>query len=129
MLISSSTDLPDLSPSRAGDAFRDSRSGANRQRRPSSIMVTLADDGRFSIPDRFAGIGRSGFGGGAQPTALFTRAAMLFSSAAVSFVSAKSVAHKLPSSSLALSLNPSVAYLVLNFWAGRKKQTTTPSWA
>src|SRR5690348_13011334 len=34
-----------------------------------------------------------------------------------------------PSSRLALSLKPSVAYLVLNFRAGWKKQTTLPSLA
>ena len=34
-----------------------------------------------------------------------------------------------PSSSLASSLKPSVAYLALNFAAGWKKQTTLPSLA
>jgi hypothetical protein len=34
-----------------------------------------------------------------------------------------------PSSRLALSLNPSVAYLLLNFCAGWKWQTTSPSFA
>src|SRR5579859_960303 len=33
----------------------------------------------------------------------------------------------LPSSRFALSLKPNVAYLVLNFWAAWKKQTTLPS--
>ena len=34
-----------------------------------------------------------------------------------------------PSSRVALSLKPNVAYLVLNFWAAWKKQTTLPSFA
>src|SRR4029079_7016889 len=52
---------------------------------------------------------------GAQLTAFLTRALIFASSAAVSFVSAKSVGHMAPSSSFALSLKPSVAYLALNF--------------
>jgi hypothetical protein len=50
-----------------------------------------------------------------QLTALFTSVAIVFSSAAVSFVSAKELGHIVPSSRFALSLKPRVAYLVLNF--------------
>ena len=64
-----------------------------------------------------------------QPTAFFTRALIRVSSAAVSFVSANATGHIEPSSSLALSLKPSIAYLSLNFPASRKKQTTFPSLA
>jgi hypothetical protein len=49
-----------------------------------------------------------------QPTAFFTSAQILASSAAVSSFSAKPVGHVWPSSRFALSLKPSVAYLVLN---------------
>jgi hypothetical protein len=47
-------------------------------------------------------------------TALFTSAAILFSSAAVSSISAKDVGHMPPSSRFAWSLKPNVAYLDLN---------------
>src|SRR5262249_8236467 len=60
---------------------------------------------------------------GPQLTACFTSAAILASSAAVSSVSAKAIGHMAPSSRCAVSLKPSVAYLVLNFCAGWKKQT------
>src|SRR5213079_1452884 len=64
-----------------------------------------------------------------QPTAFFTSAPILASSAAVNSFSAKAVGHRAPSSSFALSLKPNVAYLVLNFCALWKKQTTLPSLA
>src|SRR5213596_1594809 len=64
-----------------------------------------------------------------QLTAFFTSAPILASSAAVNSFSAKAVGHMAPSSRFALSLKPSVAYLVLNFWAVWKKQTTLPSLA
>jgi hypothetical protein len=64
-----------------------------------------------------------------QLTAFLTSAAIVASSVAVSFVSAKSVGHMVASSRLALSLKPKIAYLVLNFSAGRKKQTTLSSFA
>src|SRR5215467_6180410 len=64
-----------------------------------------------------------------QLTAFFTSAAILASTAAVSFVTAKETGHISPSSIFALSLKPSVAYLVLNFCAGWKWQTTLPSLA
>src|SRR5436309_10759714 len=60
-------------------------------------------------------------------TAFFTSAAILVSSVAVNPFSAKAVGHMAPSSRFALSLKPSVAYLVLNFCAVWKKQTTLPS--
>src|SRR5437763_1030443 len=62
-----------------------------------------------------------------QLTAFFTSAPILASSAAVNPFSAKAVGHRAPSSRFALSLKPSVAYLVLNFCALWKKQTTLPS--
>src|SRR5258708_2487561 len=64
-----------------------------------------------------------------QLTAFFTSAPILASSAAVNFVSAKAVGHMAPSSRFASSLKPNVAYLVLNFCALWKKQTTLPSLA
>src|SRR5438270_8958096 len=64
-----------------------------------------------------------------QLTAFFTSALILASSAAVNPFSAKTVGHMAPSSRFALSLKPNVAYLVLNFAAGWKKQTTLSSLA
>src|SRR5262249_40282359 len=64
-----------------------------------------------------------------QLTAFFTSAPILTSSAAPSSFSAKAVGHMWPSSRFALSLKPSVAYLVLNFCALWKKQTPLPSLA
>jgi hypothetical protein len=66
---------------------------------------------------------------GPQLTAFFTSAAILASSAAVNFISAKEVGHMAPSSRFATSLKPNVAYLELNFFAGWKKQRTLPSLA
>src|SRR5438067_6831651 len=66
---------------------------------------------------------------GPQLTAFFTSAPILASSAAVSSFNAKEVGHMAPSSRFALSLKPNVAYLVLNFRALWKKQTTLPSFA
>src|SRR5947207_709870 len=64
-----------------------------------------------------------------QLTAFFTRAPILASAAAVNSFSAKATGHTVPSSRFALSLKPNVAYLVLNFCALWKKQTTSPSLA
>src|SRR5918912_164072 len=64
-----------------------------------------------------------------QLIALSTSARIFSSSAAVNSFSANSVGHMLPSSSLALSLKPRVAYLLLNLSAHLKKQTTLPSLA
>lgn len=50
-----------------------------------------------------------------HPTARFTSAQIRASSAAVSSLRANSVGHISPSSRLAWSLKPTVAYLVLNF--------------
>src|SRR5436309_11205777 len=61
-----------------------------------------------------------------QLTALFTSAPIFASSAAVNSFSAKAVGHTAPSSRFAASLKPNVAYLVLNFCALWKKQTTLP---
>jgi hypothetical protein len=54
---------------------------------------------------------------------------MRFSSAGVSFVSAKDVGHMVPSSRFAASWKPNVEYLELYFCPLWKKQTTLPSWA
>src|SRR5947199_3723929 len=62
-------------------------------------------------------------------TAFLTSMLILASSAAVNAFSAKATGHMAPSSRFAASLKPSVAYLVLNFCAGWKKQTTSPSLA
>src|SRR5256885_5178324 len=64
-----------------------------------------------------------------QLTAVVASAAILASSAAVDAFNAKAAGHMLPSSRFALSLKPSVAYLVLNFAAVWKKQTTLSSLA
>ena len=64
---------------------------------------------------------------GPQRTAFLTSALIVFSSAAVSFVSAKEVGHMLPSSRFAVSLKPNVAYLASNLAAVWKKHTTLPS--
>ena len=64
-----------------------------------------------------------------QLTAFLMSSAMRFSSADVSSERAKAVGHIVPSSSLASSLKPSVAYRVLNLSAAWKKQTTLPSLA
>src|SRR5438309_9392086 len=64
-----------------------------------------------------------------QCTAFFTSEPILASSVAVNAFSAKPTGHIAPSSRFALSLKPSVAYLVLNFWALWKKQTTLSSLA
>ena len=66
------------------------------------------------------------FGHPPQLTAFFTSAVILASSAAVNPFSAKAVGHRAPSSRFASSLKPNVAYLVLNFCALWKKQTTLP---
>src|SRR5689334_21706427 len=64
-----------------------------------------------------------------QRTAFFTSAPIFASSAAVNSFSAKATGQRAPSSRFALSLKPNVAYLVLNFCALWKKQTTLPSLA
>src|SRR5437667_11871352 len=64
-----------------------------------------------------------------QLTAFFTSALILASSMAVNSFSAKAVGHRAPSSRFAVSLKPNVAYLVLNFCAHWKKQTTLSSLA
>src|SRR2546422_10516280 len=66
---------------------------------------------------------------GPQLTAFFTSAPILASSAAVNSFSAKAVGHRAPSSRFASCRKPKVAYLVLNFCALWKKQTTLPSLA
>src|ERR687894_2622765 len=68
-------------------------------------------------------------GSWAQLTAFFTSAPILASSAPLNSFSAKEVGHMAPSSRFAVSLKPNVAYLVSNFCALWKKQTTLPSLA
>src|SRR5688572_10537170 len=65
----------------------------------------------------------------AQPTALFASVPILASSAAVNSFSAKEVGHMAPSSRFAASVKLNVAYLVLNFSALWKWQTTLPTLA
>src|SRR6266540_2916177 len=64
-----------------------------------------------------------------QLTAFFTSSLILASSVTVNSSSAKATGQRAPSSRFAASLKPNVAYLVLNFAAGWKKQTTLPSLA
>jgi hypothetical protein len=64
-----------------------------------------------------------------QLTAFFTSALILASSAVVNSFRAKAVGHMAPSSRFASCMKPSVVYLVLNFCALWKKQTTFPSLA
>src|SRR5437867_5646768 len=64
-----------------------------------------------------------------QLIAFFTSALILASSVGVNSFSAKTTGHIAPSSRFAASLKPNVAYRVLNFCAGWKKQTTSPSLA
>lgn len=59
-----------------------------------------------------------------QLTALFTSEVILVSSTAVNSFNVKATGHMAPSSRFALSLKPSVEYLVLNFFASWKKQMT-----
>jgi hypothetical protein len=89
---------------------------------------TRQDVGREREPDEgteFAG-GRGPYG---QLAAFFTSAVILASSVAVNSCSANSTGQMAPSSRFALSLKPNVAYLVLNFSAGLKKQRILPSLA
>ena len=81
---------------------------------PSSVSVRLP---------------KTTYGTVTQLTAFFTNSPILASSAAVNSFSAKAVGHMAPSSRFASCWKPSVAYLVLNFAALWKKQTTLPSLA
>src|SRR5436190_15287909 len=74
---------------------------------------------------------RAGANGELSPqlNAFVTSATILASSVAVNSFSAKATDHMAPSSRFAASLKPKVAYLVLNFCALWKKQTTLPSLA
>jgi hypothetical protein len=74
----------------------------------------------LSISDRRFRLGRTSGELSPQLTAFFTRAAIFFSSAAVSFFSAKEVGHMAPSSSFAASLKPNVAYRESNLAASWK---------
>jgi hypothetical protein len=67
--------------------------------------------------------------GSLQLTALFTSAAIVFSSAAVNSFNAYATGHIVPLSRFAESLKPNIAYRSLNLAASRKKQTTLPSLA
>src|SRR5438094_2707227 len=88
--------------------------------------------GRRDVGEARAGQARRGrYLGLSSPqlTAFFTSATILASSVAVNSLSAKATGHRAPSSRFAVSLKPKVAYLVLNFCALWKKQTTLPSLA
>jgi len=80
-------------------------------------------------PDRRSGLCHASGELSPQLTAFFTSALILASSVAVNSFSAKAVGHRAPSSRFAVSLKPNVAYLVVNFCALWKKQTTLPSLA
>ena len=103
------------------------------QMRPSA--APRSDDRAAPIHGRRLGFGegtgRSCCGSRGEPgpqlTDFFTRALMVASSAGVNCLSAKEVGHMAPSSRLAVSLKPNVAYLALNLAALWKKQTTLPS--
>src|SRR5215211_330657 len=107
-------------------ADRVERSGVGRQVAPSRAADRALVD-RHHRPG--AAPSRGSVRLSPQLTAFFTSAPIFFSSAAVSRFSAKEVGHMAPSSRFALSLKPNVAYLVLNFCALWKKQTTWPSLA
>ena len=89
-------------------AFANARWYASRSRANASSGPT--------IPPRAGASGEIS----PQPTAFFTSATILASSAAVNSFSAKETGHMLPSSRFASSLKPNVAYLDLNFDAGVK---------
>jgi hypothetical protein len=91
-------------------------------------VLVCGKDGRFVGLARARGDPKSGPHGEPkrQLTAFFTSALILASSVAVNCLSAKDVGHMAPSSSFAVSLKPSVAYFVLNFFALCRKQTTFP---
>src|SRR5438105_7827523 len=93
-----------------------------RQSPSSAILVEMCSDADWSwlAPDFFMFFSP-------QLTAFFTSALILPSSATVNSFSAKATGHRAPSSRFAVSLKPNVAYLVLNFCAFWKKQTTFPS--
>ena len=65
-------------------------------------------------------------GAATQPTARVTRSWICFSTTGVTSVTAYELGHIVPSSSWALSLNPRVAYRVLNLPESWKKQTSLP---
>src|SRR5215218_6910280 len=102
---------------------------------PTPAVLLLPDHRSTAWPRRGRLRGRSDQAGsraqelGSELTALFTSAPILASSVAVNSFSAKEVGHMAPSPRFASSLKPNVAYLVLNFCALWKKQTTLPSLA
>ena len=106
---------------------------------PAVRLVALPQQSFIYAPQRFRSVSRRGaspkpscqrgIGRSKAPqlTAFFTSPLILASSVAVNSFSAKATGHRAPSSRFAASLKPSVAYRVLNFCAGWKKQTTLPS--
>ena len=86
--------------------------------RPCRVLVFSKEDETvgFVGATEDPGVGPSGELS-PQLTAFFTSAPILASSAVLSSFSANAVGHIAPSSRFAASLNPSVAYLVLNFAA------------
>src|SRR2546426_5725652 len=99
----------------------------------STIVSTLAAVVSLRLEETRMNVRPQAHHGSVKPspqlTAFFTSAPILASSAVVNSFSAKEVGHMAPSSRFALSLKPNVAYLVLNFRALWKKQTTLPSFA
>jgi len=84
--------------------------------------------GHGSISGNYDSITKPGRGS-CQLMAVFTRARICASIAGVSDWIANATGQKVPASRCALSLKPSVEYLVLNFDALWKKQTMLPSFA
>ncbi len=100
-----------------------SRARAPTERAPSSTRLAVGFSRATAVTQRSFGNRELS----PHLIAFFTSAAIRFSSAAVSFVSAKDVGHMLPSSRFASGWNPNVAYLTLNFDAAWKKQMIWPS--
>ena len=120
-------------PSHAGDIVRLEHRGRPRRRNDGAellteiggapiLRITERDAGRDQREalghDRVCAVSGSATRHVApQPTAFLTSAPIRASSTAVSAFNANAVGHMLPSSRLALSLKPNVAYRVLNFCA------------
>src|SRR6266511_514363 len=120
----------DLRPARRSARGRRCRSARARSHRsllaqPLRLAADLAR-ARCRLPPRRR---RARLSPNPQLTAFFTSAAIFASSAAVNSFSANATGHMAPLSRFAASLKPNIAYLSLNLWAPRKKQTTLPSLA
>lgn len=94
---------------------------------PKEVLGVLAMERLASTASARRLRGFDGGEPGSQPTAIFTSAVILASTAGVISVSAYALGHIEPSSRWALSLKPRVAYLTLNFARSWKKQMSCPS--